>query len=379
MKFNKDNLNKNWVAYTIATCSAVVLFVLLTHLNIFAGGFARLVGYCSPVIIGVIIAYVLDPLVKLFEQYVFRRIKKPRLRRNVSIIVTIVALLVFIVILLVALVPEVINSIVGLVSNMDSYASTLQALMKRLGEFTGRHDIDISELIDMGQNLVNRLAQTIPQNFNRILNTSWNIGKGVFVGVIASIMAVYFLVDKDRLVSGIRRLMRGILPSRRFQASLAFWGRCNSILIRYIVFDLLDGLIIGVLNFIFMMITRMPFAILISVVVGVTNLAPTFGPILGALIGAFILVLNNPWHALLFLIFTLIMQTVDGYIIKPKLFGGQLGVSSVWILICIIVGGRMFGVPGILVAIPAAAITDHIYHEWIIKKLEERAEKKRAK
>lgn len=116
----------------------------------------------------------------------------------------------------------------------------------------------------------------------------------------------------------------------------------------------------------------MPYSVLISLVVGVTNLAPTFGPIVGAVIGAFILVLVNPWHAFWFLVFTIILQTLDGYVIKPKLFGNTLGISSVWILIAIIVFGRIFGIVGVLLAIPFAAIIDFTYRELFIVWLEKR-------
>ncbi|MCI6637735.1 MAG: AI-2E family transporter, partial [Lachnospiraceae bacterium] len=158
-----------------------------------------------------------------------------------------------------------------------------------------------------------------------------------------------------------------------------FWNHCNTIMIRYIVGELLDALIIGLSNFVFFLIVGLPYNLLISVVVGVTNLAPTFGPIVGGVVGAFILVLNNPWHALWFIIFTIILQTIDGYVIKPKLFGNTLGVSSVWILVCIIVGGRMFGVPGILLAIPFAAISDYVYNNYILVVLENRKSKRREK
>ena len=141
------------------------------------------------------------------------------------------------------------------------------------------------------------------------------------------------------------------------------------------VFDIIDGIIVGITNFIFFLIMGMPYNILISVVVGITNLAPTFGPIVGGLIGAFILLLVNPWQALWFILFTLVLQTIDGYIIKPKLFGNSFGVSSIWILITIIVGGRMFGVWGILLAIPFAAIADYFYHDVIWKKLDKRVKK----
>ena len=122
-----------------------------------------------------------------------------------------------------------------------------------------------------------------------------------------------------------------------------------------------------------MLIAGQPYSVLISVIVGVTNLAPTFGPIVGCAIGAFILVLaSNPWYALWFIIFTIILQTIDGYILKPRLFGESLGVSPLMILIAIVLGGRKFGVIGILLAIPAAAIIDFIWKDYVIKKLEEK-------
>ncbi|MCR5746465.1 MAG: AI-2E family transporter, partial [Lachnospiraceae bacterium] len=120
----------------------------------------------------------------------------------------------------------------------------------------------------------------------------------------------------------------------------------------------------------------MDYAVLISVIVGITNLAPTFGPLAGALIGGFILIFVNPWWALWFIRFTIILQTIDGYIIKPRLFGNSLGISSLWILVSIIVFGRMFGVAGILLAIPSTAIFDIFYKEVILRRLEKYKEEK---
>ena len=135
----------------------------------------------------------------------------------------------------------------------------------------------------------------------------------------------------------------------------------------------------GVLNAVFLLITRAPNVALISVICGITNLAPIFGPIVGGVLGAFILVLNKPWYALAFIIFTIVLQTVDGYVIKPKLFGNTLGVPSIWILISLVVGGRMFGVWGVLLAIPFAAIFDFVYKDMIYKALEKRKEERRSR
>jgi predicted PurR-regulated permease PerM len=196
--------------------------------------------------------------------------------------------------------------------------------------------------------------------------------------IISFIIAIYMLMDKERLLAGGKRLWKAITNEKSYQISTDFLGRCNSIMMQYIVFDLLDGLLIGILNAIFMLIVGYPYVPLISVIVGVTNLAPTFGPILGAVIGSLILFLINPWYALGFLIFTIALQTVDGYVIKPKLFGGQLGVPSIWILISLIVFGRLWGVIGILLAIPFAAIIDFIYQDVILFRLERRKKKAAA-
>ena len=133
-------------------------------------------------------------------------------------------------------------------------------------------------------------------------------------------------------------------------------------------------MIIGISNAIFMKAAGMPYIVLLSVVVGVANLVPTFGPFVGGTIGAFILVLVNPWYALWFLIFTFLIQTVDGYILKPRMFGDSLGVPAVWVLVSIIVFGRIFGILGVVVSIPLAAILTYMYRSWIMIKLEKRRE-----
>ena len=374
MKFNKNWLEKKWVAYTIATCAAVVLYLLLSHLNLLFQGLAAIYGFIFPVVVGLIIAYVLNPMVKFFQRTLFKNTKSSKISRSVSVLITTLIVIILIVILMVALIPQLVNSVIGLFSNLDTYASSLQTFLQSLNKTAASKDVDISSITEMGDNLLSTLTSSMPDNLNSIVNTSYNIGMSVFDGVIGFIMAIYFLLDKERLQAGFKRLMHVITFEKVYRESADFWSRCNSILIRYIGCDLLDGLIVGVANFIFMCIAGMPYQLLISVVVGVTNLAPTFGPILGGVIGSFILVLVNPWYALWFIIFTLILQTCDGYVIKPKLFGGTLGVPAVWILITIIVGGRMFGVWGIMLAIPFAAIFDYVYQDMIWKKLQHHKE-----
>ena len=379
MKFNKDLLEKRWVAYTIAACSAVILYFLLSNLGDIFKGMKVVYKIFSPLITGLIIAYIIDPFVTFLRETVFANVKNEKTRKSISVTTALVGIAIIIILLMVALIPQIVVSIKTLFGNMDTYIRSLQHFLQTASMEAAKNNIDISGIASFGDDILNFVSKKIPENFDGILNTSLSISKAIFDLFIAMFLAIYFLADKDRLRNSFRRLLKRLIKADKYKAFAGFWERCNSILIRYIAFDIIDGIIVGVANFIFMSIMGMPYSVLISLVVGVTNLAPTFGPIVGAIIGGFVLVLVNPLHALWFIIFTIILQTIDGYILKPKLFGGSLGVPGVWILISIIIGSRILGVTGILLAIPFAAIVDFIYHDLIFQEARKREELEKQK
>ncbi len=371
MKFKKEWLEQRWVANAVALCIAILFFLLVSNIDYVIVGLKAIYHYIRPVVIGVVMAYILDPLAKLLQRKVFFKVSNPLVNRWLSVISTLAIVVFLLALLLASLVPQVIDSVVGFMSNLGRYISQLQDLIGSASIAASDNNVDISGVADTVNRVLQTLSEHVPTNINSIINTSYHITMNVMDFVLAFILAIYFLFDKERMIRGIKRLLHAILPDKAFYQTSGFMMRCHRILVRYISCDILDGLMVGTANFIFMKIAGMPYAILISTVVGITNLAPTFGPILGGVIGAFVLVLVNPWFALWFIIFTCILQLIDGYVVKPKLFGETLGVSSVWILISIIVGGRMFGAVGILIAIPAAAILDFVYKELILVKLEQ--------
>lgn len=372
MKWDKNLLKQRWFGYTVAACSAVVLYLLLTNLGFYAKRVAEFFDIVSPVIVGIIIAYLLSPLCGFFEHHLVKHLKNKRICRILAVIIVLLGLGALIAILLIAFVPQLIASIGLLVSNLSGYLTNLGKSVERLSENIGRLDIDAGVLIEKSAEYVNQLIQKLPDSFDGIVTKSFQVGMSVTNFLLGAVVAIYFLLDEARMTLGLKKLFRAILKTKDYHNFALFWRKCNSIMLRYLGFDILDGVIVGMVNFVFMLITKMPYAALVSVVVGVTNLAPTFGPVFGALIGGFILVLVNPVQALIFLIFTVILQVVDGYIIKPKLFGSSLGVPAVWILISIIVGGKMFGVTGILLAIPIASIINYVYEDYLEKKIENR-------
>ena len=375
MKFNRDWLEKRWVAYTIATCSAVVLYMILSNLGNIFYGLKVIYRIVSPLVIGLITAYIISPLVSLIRNNLLKGIKKEHLKSKLAVAFALIIIVLVIALLMFALIPQLFFSVKTLINNMDTYISSLQLLLHNVSVAASERNIDISGITGIGDNILKTLSKIFPENMDRIVATSVNISKAIFDMVIGLFLAIYFLADKERLQGSLSRLLKRIIKEKKYAAFASFWARCNSILIRYIAFDIIDGIIVGVANFFFMSIMNMPYAVLVSVVVGITNLAPTFGPMAGFIIGGFILVLVNPWDALWFLVFTVVLQTIDGYILKPKLFGGTLGIPGVWILISIIVGSRMFGVAGILLAIPFAAIVDFIYHDLIFPNKDKIADK----
>jgi predicted PurR-regulated permease PerM len=377
MKLNDKWLKKKWAANTFAICAGILFYMIITNLTSIFEGVGSFFDFIRPIITAVVIAYIFNPLSNLFQNHVFGKMKNRKTAWKLSVAITIIVIILAITLLFVALIPQLAESVMTLANNMGGYIDTMQKLLRSFeNNPNSPFGFDIGALADFGEKLLTTITGYISDNMSNVVNTSANIGKAVFDTVISFILAIYLLLDKERIMSGFGRLFRLLMKDESFNNGASLLERCNGILIRYISFDIVDGIIVGFVNLLFMLFTGIPYSVLISFIVGITNLAPTFGPIVGGVIGAFILVLVKPWYALAFIIFTIVLQTVDGYILKPRLFGESLGVSPLMILIAIILGGRLFGVIGILLAIPFAAIFDFIWKDYVLKKLEERKNKR---
>ena len=369
---NKRKLqSKPWYAGAVAACIAVVLYVVLTRPKDVVALILHFIGFFFPLLLGCIIAYLVNPLSRLYSRSVCKGIKNEKARNNTANILAFVSVFVIAALLLLVSVPQLIMSISDFAGNLKGYIQTFEDMLLRW-DLLVRLGLDSSTLISSTENIVQNAGTYLVDNLANILNTTLGAGKSIVAFALAFILSIYLLAEKSNLISGSRRFLKVLMGEARYADFSSFLRHCDAILNRYIVFNIIDCLIVGILNAIFMLIARMPYVGLVSFVVAVTNLIPTFGPIIGALVGAFLLVLVKPWYALLFLIFTVILQTCDGYILKPRLFGNSLGVSGLWIMVGIIVGGRMFGIVGILIAIPCVAILDYIYRDRLMPWLERR-------
>lgn len=355
--------SKSWYPYTVAVCAGVVLYVALTHLPSIGAALASFSSYFSPVIVGIILAYLMNPLAAFFKRTIFRNLKKGSWTASVAL--TVAAIIAVILVLILIVVPALIESIDSFSEQLPQYQQSLHELTNRLG-LTGVLDTVNAE------ELTGQVFGYIKDHTGAITSTTVGVIKTIVNVVIGAVLALYLLNSKSGILRDIYQLTDAILPTGKMKSVLKFAGRCNDILGRYLIFTLLDSVIVGVVNAIVMLILRMPYIGLISIIAGVTNLVPTFGPVIGAAVGGFLLLLVSPKYALMLIVISVVIQIADGYILKPRLFGNTLGVSGALILLAIVIMGNIFGIVGILLAIPAAAILDFSYRGYLLPSLQKK-------
>lgn len=372
-KFEKF-LSKPWAANTFAACAAVVLYLLLTNIAVFTGWFKDLWKLLSPVVIGIVVAYLLDPVHDFFFEKVFFKIRKYGARHMASVIATVACIVLILAILLVALIPSLAESVSKLIVNWNSYTKNIKGLIDKAAAFTGSKNINIdyTKVYDWVDNSMSKVFGLLKNNVQTIFSVIGSVGSSVSNFVVGLLFGVCFLVAEDSLLDVLGRVRPAFIRQKRLKRDNALFGRFNSIFLRYVGCTLLDALIIGLGTLIFMLVMRLPYATLVAAVCAITNIIPTFGPMIGGAVGIFFLILDKPINALWFFIFICVWQSVDGMIIKPKLFKDSLGIPGVWTLVLIILGGKFAGMLGILLAIPFAAIMVILYKEYIIPRLEKR-------
>lgn len=363
-KLNKL-LTRRAVSYMLVAFAAIAFYMLLNNLPAIRTFFLWVYNLISPFIWGVAIAYLLNPLVRVFEDKVFIKMKHRRVAHILGVILTIVFVFVVIGLIIGFLVPQLFESVTELVGNLESYFNSAKDFLKDLVAKYPIIDIDVDEVVGSWSTMFGRLMNLVQNNLSNIINYSYKFGTGLFNAFITFVMAVYILFDRNKLVSGIKRVKSALMPEKAAKPFDKFCKKSNRIILNFYGMNLLDSLIIGTLNFILMAIFGMKYSLLISVVVGVTNFIPTFGPIIGAVISALLLVLVNPWHALIFLIFTVVLQILDPYVIKPILFKEGTGLSALEVLVSIIIFGRLAGIFGMLIGVPLFAMITMIA-DWLL-------------
>ena len=310
-----------------------------------------------PFIIGLAIAFVLNVLMNTIENKWFKKWKaSTKVKRPISLLVSIALVLGFIVFLLLLIIPNLQNTIELFADSIPAYSRSLQNLLNGWGIDADVID-NVREVLD---SLGNSLADYIKDNSNQLISTTLGIASNVvsaFVNVtIGFVFAIYFLAQKEKITSQFNKVMDAYLPKKRVNKIKEIAHLSNKVFSSFVSGQCIEAIIIGVLCFFGMVILRLPYASTISVLVGFTALIPVFGAFIGTIFGAFLIFMVSPLQAIIFVMFIIILQQLEGNLIYPKVVGKSVGLPGIWVLVAVSVGASINGVLGMLLSVPICSI-----------------------
>ena len=349
--------------------ACIALYLTLNNLGYFLGKIGVFIGIVSPFAGGIVIAYVLDPMVKFFYTKLFKEKKKTR---GFAILLAYLVAILLLVLLAWLVIPQIVDSIAMLFTNFPSY---IQSVQDMLGMVQDRFGVDLSsatKVLDDSEAMVKEIYSMASAAMPQIVASIGSVASN-FVAIFTSIAAsIYMLADKEHLLHQLRTLAHAFLPEKAAENTLRICHYANVNFTGFFVGKIIDSAIIGVITFVAMTILRLDFALLISVFIGITNIIPVFGPFIGAIPSIFILLLVDPIQAVIFGVLILVIQQLDGNFIGPKILGSSIGISALWILFSIVVGGDLFGIVGMVVGVPVFATLYGLAQEFVHYTLDKR-------
>lgn len=376
-KFSKNNKYYTIALYTIAVvtvCSLIIRVIMNWESTSSTISHALKVLY--PFLFGLLIAYFLNPLSKVMDNFLNRFFKDrhPGICKGFSILLSYVIVLGLIITVLFYIIPQIVDSLTQITSFVNSAQSGYKQFMDKILELESTHpEWDLSVINDameeIPDKIINIITKAIPTIIPTIYNTSMSLISGFLNAIIAIIVSVYMLIDKNRLIFNAKRVIYAIFGQKTGDKLLHTGSECNRIFSSFIIGKLIDSLIIGILCFIAMSILKLPYALIISVIVGVTNMIPYFGPFIGAVPGILLLLFVSFKYALIFTVLIIVSSSLTDFTFGPKILGESTGLRPLWIIFAITVGGSISSVLGMFLGVPTLAVIAYILNYFIEKRL----------
>ncbi len=364
----EETTRQNIFALTISGAILILFFLFIDNIEIIKGFLNKTSSILVSFILGFFIAFVLSPL----NEFIYDKLNKV-FKRSVkacrivsSMISLLIGVTLFTTFVVIAL-PQLINSILRLMDILPNYLEMAENISD---ELLVRLNIDqtLADVIaTYSDNLFSGFIDLASKYLPEIVNYSIIFGTTVLKFLISLIIALYIMIDKDRFAKQFTKLSYAFMNKKQADELVDFSRISANVFNRFILGKALDSLIIGVITYIVLSIINVPFALLLSLIIGVTNMIPVFGPFIGAVPGIFILFIIDPIMVVWFVLFVLVIQQIDGNIIGPAILGDSLGLPTLWIMFAIVVGGGFFGILGMFFGVPVFAVI-YLY----IKKATER-------
>lgn len=362
----KEKGSRSFIVIAVCLAAFVVLFAIVNASGL-ASAASNVISVLNPVILGFGLAYLLNPILKFFEFKVFRKIKNKTVLRILSLVSTYVLSLLILTAVIFLIIPQLIESIITLVISFDSYIDNtinlINGLIERYLDTHSTPAVNREQLLGF----ISRLFTTSGDLFQSIGGYVVKYGTGLVIGlknfVFAVFISIYVLISKENLIAQANKLTTAFMRARSKQRLYKYIKLCNKTFGGFLVGKIIDSLIIGLITLVTLFFFKMPFYVLVSAIVCVTNVIPVFGPFIGAIPSFFIIFIVDPGKAILFLVLILIIQQIDGNIIGPKILGNSTGLSSLGVMVSIIIMGEWFGVIGMVLGVPIFAVILAIINE----------------
>ncbi|MBE6886926.1 MAG: AI-2E family transporter [Ruminococcaceae bacterium] len=362
----KNYFTKSTISNIITVCTAVLLYIGVSNIDMVKNVLGNIYGIISPFVVAFVLAFLLNTPVKWFEANVFKKVKG---KRALSIFSAYIITALVIGVLAVLVAPQVRDSIVNIINSIPEYIRQITTLLEQL---TTQYHWDpkfVETVTETMSSAFKSLSATVLNLIPQLFNASVSLGSLVIDLFMAVIASIYMLATKERLRFQLKKILYSYLKEKRADRIIEIGVLTNEMFSKFIIGKIIDSIIIGILCFIGTMFIYSPYAILLGVIVGVTNIIPFFGPFIGAIPSILILLMVSPWDALIFAIFVLALQQFDGNILGPKILGDSTGLAPIWVLVSITIGGGLFGFVGMVAGVPTFAVLYSLISQNMDKRL----------
>ena len=386
---NKDRVKRQLVTAGIVIFSACCIILFYFCVERYQGlgeGWNKFVSVWEGIIIGAILAFLMNPIMKFLEKRTYPFFAKScksveKAKKTTRMICSIISLLVIvgiIALILLFVIPELYDTVMFLVTHISDQ---IDGVLDWANMITGgRYEknimaakgSDMDKAIDEGLKLLQEYINIgTKEMVSMVANSVIGIGRLFINSIIGMIVSIYILCSKETFKGQAKKLLYGIFKPQYANVIMEVYRKAGEIFYGFLIGKLIDSLIIGIICYVTMRLFGMPYPLLVSVIIGLTNIIPVFGPYIGAVPTVIIIFLTEPMLGIYFLIFVIILQQVDGNIIGPKILGNSTGLSSFWVVVAIVVGGGLFGFPGMLLGVPTMALIYYLvgrFSRYLLRK-----------
>lgn len=332
-------------------------------------------GIITPFVVGAVMAFILNIPMNFFERKVFKKWMGKKIVRPASLIVTLLLVALVVLGVVAVVLPQLGNAVVELVTTANKFIPKFKVWAD---DFFENNEV-IRSYIDSFNINPSQIMSTIVEfikngaggAFGNVLTAAQAVASGVTGAVIGIVFACYLLMQKEKVLRQIKMLRNAILPKKAAEKATYIVSKCTGTFAHFISGQCLEACILGLMYFIILMPIRMPYALLISVLMAFMALIPVIGVFIGGVVCAFIVFMESPIMALIFIIVFVIVQNVEGNFIYPKVVGGSIGLPSMWVIVAVTIGSSLMGIVGMLFFIPLTSVIYSLVKEWTYKRLEE--------